>query len=501
MRVLNFPSSYKSGETPYSIFKDRMTAVSSIATGIKNIIANKFINKQQAMIAENIQNEIDEQQATDIVELILSDPSDEIYPTDPSVEEIVGQFVKKYAMGPMRQRETMMGNLPDTTITEPTAESTIPKTDLYRLYNAIKDLPTGQMSWEGIYKKMVEKKPWFMGTTGPEEFVLNQMLASVKDPISKMTSDIKLAQLVKEAFYPEAEKPTEYDKKLDLFLQTEPTVDEVKKFVGGWIAPEKMSDFDKRLATFMLTEPTVPEMKKFLGGYITPETTGYDIKSIMANIPEGFELGSYNISSTGKPSFSFRRKGSTTGYEFETWDEAVAFRDTHPQEGWVAKIETEKGGYNVNWYKGTEGAQLTSSDIKSFNQMIYGPDPETPGIITPEDYEKVKGSIKATKKNFPMPEYLEIAEMNLSKCLNRDNTVLDMGLYEYFYRFYEKALEGKPPKYLPPKVIKEMKTGFFKNKISYGSALVDDYEMDFEAMKKDNVTEEDVWKELGGISP
>jgi len=124
MRVLQFPSQYRQGEAPYDIFKDRMTAVSSIAKGIKNIISNRFINKQNSMIAENIQNKIDEQQATDLSNLIMSDPPDEIYPAN--LEDTVGQFIDKFAMGPMRQKETMMGNLPAVGGATPT---TTPTTD------------------------------------------------------------------------------------------------------------------------------------------------------------------------------------------------------------------------------------------------------------------------------------------------------------------------------------------------------------------------------------
>ena len=199
MRVLNFPSQYRQGEAPYDIFKDRMAAISSIASGIKSIIANKFINKQNAMIAENIQNEIDKQKAIDLSNLILSDPPDEIYPAN--LEDTVGQFYDKFAMfGELAQKEKRMGmpmgemgqitkeelGLPAvggiSPTPAPTTEAMIPKNDLYQLYNAIKDLPTGEISWDNIYKKMTEKKPWFMGATGPEEFVLNQMMGQVSDP-------------------------------------------------------------------------------------------------------------------------------------------------------------------------------------------------------------------------------------------------------------------------------------------------------------------------------
>ncbi len=518
MKVLSFPSAYRQGERPYDIFKDRMAAISSIADGIKNIISNKYINKQNAMIAENIQNEIDKQKAIDLSNLIMSPPPEEIYPAN--LEDTIGQFIDKFAMGPMMKKETMMGNLPSPTTgmgpmtqkeimtgglpavggttptAAPTTEAMIPKTDLYQLYNVIKDLPSGQMTWDNIYKKMTEKKPWFMGTTGPEEFVLNQMMGQVSDPRAKLASDINLAKLVKEAFYPEAEKPTEWDKRLDIFLQTNPTVDEVKKFVGGYVEPDKLSDFETKWNLLMQRDHTVEEEKKLMGAYIETGTK-LNVKDIFENISEGFEISSFNMSTTGATSFSFKPVGTTTAWEFDTWDEAQEFLRTHPQEGFIGKIETNKKGFDVTWYqKGTtEGLKpITPSDIKSFEIMLYG-DEESPGVITPEDYEKITDYIRRTDKDFPIPEYVKITEMNLSKCLNVDNSVLDIELYRYFYQFYKVALKGKPPKYLSPEFIE--KKGFFKNK--YGSALADDYELDFEAMKKDNVTEEDVWKKLQEI--
>ena len=242
MKILSPGSAYAPGQTPYDIFKDRMTAISSIATGIKNMIANKFINKQNAMIAENIQNEIDEQKAIDLSNLISSDPPDEIYPAN--IEDMVGQFVDKFAMGPMMKKETMMGNLPAvggaTPTVAPTPETMLPKTDLYQLYNVIKDIPTGQMSWDNIYKKMTEKKPWFMGTTGPEEFVLNQMMGQVGDPRAKIASDINLSKLVKEAFYPEEVE----EKRPGKYPYTEEEVKEYELYKKSLEPPEDQIDFD-----------------------------------------------------------------------------------------------------------------------------------------------------------------------------------------------------------------------------------------------------------------
>lgn len=533
MQVLNFQSQYQPGETPYEIFKDRMAAISSIANGIKNIISNKYINKQNSMIAENIQNEIDKQKAIDLSNLIMSPAPEEIYPAN--LEDTIGQFYDKFAaMGAMRKKETMMGNLssPQTgmgpmtqkemmtgglpavsglpavggvtpTTTPTTTEAMVPKTDLYQLYNVIKDLPTGEITWDNIYKKMTAKKPYFMGTTEPEQFVLNQMLGQVTDQKSKLASDINLAKLVKEAFYPEEvyEKPTEFDKKLDIFLQTNPTVDEVKKFVGGYIEPDKLSDFDKRYNLFIQTKPSVDEMKKFLGGFVE---TGVkvDIKDILANIPEGFEIGSFNMSTTGATSFSFKPIGTTTAWEFNTWEEAKEFLRTHPQEGFIGKIETHGKGFDLTWYEksGTiEGlTPITGSDIKTFETMFYG-DEENVGVVTPEQHEKAVDYIRRTKKDYPFPTYLEVAEYNLvNRALNANNAPDNIDEYSYFYKYYKIALGGKPPKYLPPEAIS--KKGIF-GWGGYGSALVADYEFDFEAMKKDGVTEEDIFKELGGTSP
>jgi len=510
MQVLNFPSPYRQGEAPYDIFKNRNKAILSIVGGIKGIIENKFINNQLKLIAGNIFNKMDEQKSAATVNLINEKPPDSIYPKE--LENTIGQFYDKFAMGPPGTPETgsmtpnsllanklpaIYGTAPTTT---PSEETMIPKNDMYQLYNVIKDLPTDDINWENIYKKMTEKKPFWMGATESEQFVLNQMMGQVKDPRSKIASDINLANIVKEAFYPEEEKPTEWEKKTELFLQTNPTVDEVKEFVGGRIAPEKMSDFDKKWNLLMQRDHTAEEEKRLMGAYIETGTKT-SIEDILTNIPEGFEISSFNRSTTGATSFSFKPVGTTTVWEFDTWDKAKAFADTHPQEGFIPKIETNKQGFDVNWYKtGTEGTlkPITGADIKTFGTMIYG-DEKNPGIVTPEDYEKTKDYITRTEKNFPIPPYLEITEKNLEACLDAENKVTNIDLYKYLYEFYKNELKGGVPKYLPPEAIPVKKTGFFKNNTEYGSALADDYELDFEAMKKDNVSEEEIMKKLEEI--
>jgi len=317
MQVLNFPSPYRQGEAPYDIFKNRNKAILSIVGGIKGIIENKFINNQLKLIAGNIFNKMDEQKSAATVNLINEKPPDSIYPKE--LENTIGQFYDKFAMGPPGTPETgsmtpnsllanklpaIYGTAPTTT---PSEETMIPKNDMYQLYNVIKDLPTDDINWENIYKKMTEKKPFWMGATESEQFVLNQMMGQVKDPRSKIASDINLANIVKEAFYPEEE----------------------------------------RLGKYPYTREEVLEYEAL------KEAGKPDIKDILENVPEGFELSSFNVSTTGLPSFSYKPIDKTTVWEFDTYDEAVNFRDTHPQEGWIAKIETNKQGFDVNWYQKT----------------------------------------------------------------------------------------------------------------------------------------------------
>ena len=107
MNVLQFNSPYHQGERPYDIFSDRMAAVSSLADGIKQIISNKYINKQNSALADGISSAISEQQSNELINMIESPPPEEINP--PQLEETVGAFVDKYVMGSMTQKEQQMG--------------------------------------------------------------------------------------------------------------------------------------------------------------------------------------------------------------------------------------------------------------------------------------------------------------------------------------------------------------------------------------------------------
>lgn len=309
MKVLQFPSAYAPGERPYDIFKDRMAAISSIVSGIKEIFANKYTNNQMQMIADNILNKIDEDKSSSLIGLINEKPSEDIYPA--GIEDTITQFIDKYAVGPAMQKEMMMGGLPaagitPTPTTPTTPETMVPKQDISSLYSAISGMPSGQVNWANLMKTMTEKKPWFMGVTGPEQTVLSQMMGQVQDPKAKMTADINLAKLAKETFYPETEEekitseidffrkdPAGYSEMLKLkqsiigekktAWETEAeqlfkwyqddiiNLDEFKKGMDIYIPPEKRSDFDKKFELAKNMNLTVNEWKKFFGVYLGEE--------------------------------------------------------------------------------------------------------------------------------------------------------------------------------------------------------------------------------------
>jgi len=360
MRVLSFPSAYGQGERPYDIFKDRMAAISSIVGGIKNIIANKYINKQNAMIAENIQTAIDEQKAIDLSNLIMGSPPEEIYPAN--LEDMVGQFIDKYAMGPMMKKEIMTGGLPAPAAqtgvpsgviptgtlpsvaptamptTTPTTETMIPKMDIYQIYNAVKDLPTGEISWDNIYKKMTEKKPFWMGTTGPEQYVLNQMLEQVKDPRAKIESDINLAKLVEETFAPEeAKRPGKYP-------YTEEEVKEYELYKKSLEPPEEQIDFDK------LNEFLEANNMKLSGVSVNPKTgnLSYSFGSKSIEKSWGEFLGEANEFIKLNPDYEVTSTNPKTG-SVTISKKGVGVAETKPptyttaekiEEGFMEKVET-----------------------------------------------------------------------------------------------------------------------------------------------------------------
>ena len=324
MNVLNFQSPYKQGERPYDIFKDRMAAVSSLADGIKQMISNKYINKQNSALADGISSAISEQQSNELINMIESPPPEEINP--PQLEETVGAFVDKYVMGSMTQKEQQMGlNAPLNTSILPqvpqqgsqqvsqqntlpnaptTGETMLPKSNVQQLYNTIKEMPTNEISWDNIYKEMTAgKKPYFMGETESEKFVMGQMINQVKDPRNKLESDVNLTTLVNEALYPETAK------RQGKYPYTEQEVKDYEMFKQTLEPPEEQIDFDK------LNEFIEANNMKLSGVNVNPKTgnLSYSFGSKGTDKSWGEVIGQANEFISLNPGYEITSTNPNTG--------------------------------------------------------------------------------------------------------------------------------------------------------------------------------------------
>jgi len=320
MRVLQFPSQYRQGETPYDIFKNRMAAVNSLVKGIKGMIENKYNKGLIDTTIGQLEKARSEQEVTDMVDLLNADPGEEIYPGGTAkIEEIAGQFVDTFnVMGNMMKgREGMaspgmpsMGGMPSgmPSGTPPTSETMIPKGDKAQLLNAIMNVPEGQMDFTPILNYMKEHRPKMMGSFSPmEEWVMNQALGQ-ESPKEKLSKDVKLAteyweyskepekaRITNEVEFAredpegyrnflqqkEALDITTKEKDTQMYIgmynRKEISRDELMKLLGGYVAPEKLSDFEKKWNMFIKIyednnmEIPLNNALKILDAYVAPE--------------------------------------------------------------------------------------------------------------------------------------------------------------------------------------------------------------------------------------
>ena len=388
MQALSFNSPYKQGETPYQIFQNRMNAVGTIVDGVKNIIANKYINNQLNQIADGILNQVDENKANDLINLINEPPPDNIYPS--GLEDTIGQFVDK-SMSKMMQKEQMMGNLPDLPDlnqpnqaglpqvgTQPaSSETMIPKGDMFQLYNAVKSMPSGQMNWANLFKTMTAKKPYFMGTTGAEEFVMNQMQTQIKDPKDEMSKNIDLAAKYKEAFYPETttDKPSsDYER-----WKADPEGYAAFKAVGK--EPEKELDVNA-LNTFMTDN-------------------GLKVKGVTVN-----EKGERNISL-----------------------EPIGGGDPDLSEMLTLIKGLEANGFNASYSKNGLSVSIpnptTTGTLKTTTAEANFAEKAFEGIKTNAQYDKALAKVRQIDPSVIVPSKIELFEDNYNAAINYLRSAID----------------------------------------------------------------------------
>ena len=251
MKVLQFPSQYQPGETPYAIFKDRMSAIDSLVESIKGIIKNKYTKGFIDTTIGQLNKARTEQETTDMINLLTTDPSEEIYGDVGKIEDTAGKIIDTFNIaGKIMQKEKSMANIggtgvlpqsigtpsgsPTGTPSASSSEVMLPKGDKLQVLNAISKMPDGQMDYKPILDYMQKNRPGFMGSFSPEEtWVMNQVLGQQVNPADKLVADVQKAGIVSDYF--NDEPGTEWE-----WLRKDPQgYAEAMKFKQSLIAPEQ----------------------------------------------------------------------------------------------------------------------------------------------------------------------------------------------------------------------------------------------------------------------
>ena len=406
MRMLNFPSQYQPGETPYEIFKDRMGAIGSIVEGIKGIIENKYNKGFIDTYLGQVNKAISAQQATDIISMATSDPTD-LYDED-KLTETAGQFVDTFnMMGKLAQKESMMGTLSQKGVSPtPKSEVMLPKGDKAQLLNAIMNMPEGQMDFAPVLKYMEEHRPKFMGSFSPmEQFALSQAMGQIEDPQEELVKGIKTASLL-ESYLEEPTKEKSWEETLaeaNEFIKNNPdyeisamnpktgSLSITKKSVKPKIDWEKVSEQVEKFGlklTGMNVNPTTGNVSYSFGGTgITWEETLAKANQFMKDNPD------YEVTSTNPKtgSVTIEKKGTgTTGGKPPTYYVAENI-----EKGFMEKVENVQDFGNE--LKRLQGLGI---DTKTFETTEYFAE------LMKKKYEEMMGYIQYALKEMKKWESL-----------------------------------------------------------------------------------------------
>ena len=196
MQFFKGGTGYAQGQTPYEIFQDRMTAITSMVTNVKNAILEKYHKGLFETYLSTVNKEINEDQQKEITNLFSTDPED-IYG---DIEATVTQFVDQ-EMSMMMKKEIMMGHLPSVAPKAETSEVMIPKNDSQEFLNAIQSLPQNKRDWSSVTAYMKENRPRFMGSSSPMETqIIGQILGEQISQRDQYMKDIQDAKIIKDFF-------------------------------------------------------------------------------------------------------------------------------------------------------------------------------------------------------------------------------------------------------------------------------------------------------------
>jgi len=248
MKMLNFPSPYRSGESPYEIFSDRMAAVTQIVQGIKGRILNKYNKGVMDTIIGQLEKALTADQQTETINILNAEPDESIYGDQDKLMETAGKLVDTFniAGNLLAKKESTMSptpsmrGIPATTGMPPTSEVMIPKGSREEIFNAVMAMPEGLMDLQPIFDYMKEHRPGLMGSmSSTEQWVMDQAMGQISDPKEELGKNLDLANKISD-FYKE---PTE--KRAGKYPYSEAEVKDYELWKKSQEAPETQIDFDK----------------------------------------------------------------------------------------------------------------------------------------------------------------------------------------------------------------------------------------------------------------
>jgi len=127
-KLIQLSSPYLAGQSPYEVFKDRMSAINSLAQGISKIISNKYYSGLLGAAVEDITNPTTSDKVSKTSSLINGEPPDDVV-NQQEINEFsasVVDFLEQSTHGAMYNKEVLKGNL----LMEKTAQPLLPSSDI-----------------------------------------------------------------------------------------------------------------------------------------------------------------------------------------------------------------------------------------------------------------------------------------------------------------------------------------------------------------------------------
>jgi hypothetical protein len=451
-KLIQLGSTMPQGQTPYDIFQDRMQMVNTIVQNYKRYQEKKWDAEwQQAAVMDMTQ-----EQKTPQTDYLLNN-------TNPSEKDIdiegVTQFADK-AIGIMRQKEIMQGNLPQPEVTtstmpqisqnstqngasvenmnkEPQKQLIPDEMEFNELLKFVTELPTGEVDWSNtldVFNQRLEKGR-ALGDAATQ--VLNTILNQGKtDQRAELRQNVELASYLKDTMYPEEEQQEEtFDP--EAFLQGNPDME--------------ITGYNSSTGGYTFKRKEEAEQKPQI-----------DTNALVTTLEEnGLKLSSASFNpTTGNLSYSFTAEKTLAGTTKASWEENLSkaqqfiknnpdyeIKGTNPDSGSVTIEKVKPQGDSGD--NGTNKTTPTYSIIQSINEDLLDPNKDYDTVLSQAGvkYDLSDPNINFATKADRAKGIYDFALAGDDKTygikdidiVDNDGFVKDEGEYNLLYQEYEKG--------------------------------------------------------------